>query len=916
MKKKKKYNNFPENRNFGLPVFPGGGNYPQGYNPNTMVHYLNKDEQPLNDEFFGSMGYGFGPSKGEYLNPNNQGYNIYKPIPYGSPEWSSKDNPYNTAPVMNTKPRPKLAWPTRTDYSAGSVGPRYQQGFKYGGKKLPKYGDGDVVAPAAITSDPNYNNPYSNQFNYSQGQPTNSQYAQYGASTMAGLGAYAATNAANQDLPEDQRQGKSINAGIDATAGTLTPWYGIAKGLSGMGKSMIKSDTVTDPNTGAVITQANSKEGQAFSDTFTPMHETVVNDFAAGDVGRGVLNTFTGGVYNTLDNYFNDTNKSKFKSAQAAQDLANKPKEVFNKDYRQDAVWQKMNNYQPYAMGGQVDTTNLKNRMLDWESKMRVLPNNQQLLNQNIDPVKYQRYYENLYLGAKKELEKQRNIKSPVGKQIPFSTEYANGGLSYNNPNAEVEKEELMRFPNGDQMQVDGPSHDMGGVPVNIPTGTEIFSDRLKMPGTKKTFAKVAEKFKTDKQDKIINNPKADKTAKSTAQLIADIKQKKLTEIFNTQEQLKQDKVNAYAKKMGIQGQHMMPDGSMMDNSAMYNMGGKHCYAKGGYSQYGVPKGVYQDGGRYVNGQWVPDNEYSFMDQVNADNRTYTDEDLTNATTDLGRAAFTGRNLAMTAETARQASNYRVPGSDEPMETLPMRGTNNLTPSMNIIDTSSESPSNDIPESSPRQRRNYSQYIEPTVNTLLQNSGNIWDLASTRFGTKYDKENFGRINPQYITPKTLRADEQLRDADRAASASRRALKDMVGGNAGAYMANLTSNQVNNALTKAKIRESINNTNTGILNQADLTNTGIKNDAERYNLDLVNRGREAEQQNKARSEDIARQAVRGIGTNSSAAYKDYKAGKMDQNTATMISSMFKNYKLDMNNPTHWKWVFNTVNNKEE
>ncbi len=48
----------------------------------------------------------------------------------------------------------------------------------------------------------------------------------------------------------------------------------------------------------------------------------------------------------------------------------------------------------------------------------------------------------------------------------------------------------------------------------------------------------------------------------------------------------------------------------------------------------------------------------------------------------------------------------------------------------------------------------------------------------------------------------------------------------------------------------------------------------------------------EQQNKARSEDIARSAVRGIGTNTSAAYRDYKADGIDRDTALAMREAFK------------------------
>lgn len=131
------------------------------------------------------------------------------------------------------------------------------------------------------------------------------------------------------------------------------------------------------------------------------------------------------------------------------------------------------------------------------------------------------------------------------------TNQYPMGGINQM-PNAEVEKQEVLRMPNGEVGQVNGPSHEQGGVPVNIPNGTQIFSDRLKDPLTKKTFAKLAEKYKTSKEDKVLSNDKTTTQAKATAQLISETKQRKLSEIFNTQEALKQAKVAKYAEKMGI----------------------------------------------------------------------------------------------------------------------------------------------------------------------------------------------------------------------------------------------------------------------------------------------------------------------------------------------------------------------------
>ena len=611
-------------------------------------------------------------------------------------------------------------------------------------KKLPKYplGGKKPVAPAAIQKDPNYISTDGNEVTW-DGVTQSNNGQNYGQYATAATAALANANLMYNNTPGSQgvKTGAAINAGIDAAAGILTPWYGIAKGASNLGKSFIPQNSVTDPTTGEVIKQGKSDVDQAIIDTLTPAHETIINDFATGDIKSGILDTLTGGLYNTWDNYKNKTNRKKYDAAVEANKPAPIP-ETFDKDYRQDAVWQKLNNYQEFAMGG---------------------------------------------------------IHSGI-------------------PNSSIEKQEVVQNPDGTTQQVNVGTHESGNdAQVNLEPGARVFSDRLKLPGSKKTIAKEAEAFKTNKEEKVLSDPKSTSTSKNTAKLISDIKQRKLDELFNAQEQLKQSKVLNYAKKLGVNiPQNQFKMGGMKSNC-------------------------------YPNGTEIP----------------YTTPD---------------------------------PYSNEKVIPMTVDNTNNPVYNWNYLPTSQAPVDYNDPYDSMRNRNIY----EGIGNGLVQNAGNFYDLYLSKFGKKYDTEDYGRINPSYLTPKTLSATESLRDADRQAAASRYALRNAVGGNTGAYLANLAATQTANTLNKAKIRESINNTNTNILNQADLTNTSIRNDAERYNLDLKNRAKIDTSMNKARSEDIARQAVRGIGENLSESYKDYKLGEQDQKKLALINQIFPNYKFDPNN----------------
>lgn len=133
----------------------------------------------------------------------------------------------------------------------------------------------------------------------------------------------------------------------------------------------------------------------------------------------------------------------------------------------------------------------------------------------------------------------------------PDKTQFAFGGINAQ-PNAEIESEENVVAPNGGFLQANGPTHEQGGVPVALPGNSMIFSDRLKAPGSKKTFAQLNKINNTNKEDKILDSNKTSSMSKRTAELMKFVKNKNSETLFNEQEALKQAKVEAYAKKMGV----------------------------------------------------------------------------------------------------------------------------------------------------------------------------------------------------------------------------------------------------------------------------------------------------------------------------------------------------------------------------
>lgn len=88
---------------------------------------------------------------------------------------------------------------------------------------------------------------------------------------------------------------------------------------------------------------------------------------------------------------------------------------------------------------------------------------------------------------------------------------HANGGVAGDVP-IEVEGEEVLQYPDGSMVQMQGPSHEQGGIDVNVPDGTKIYSDRLTIEGKtmqqrkkarEKTLAKVASYLEKNPTDAI-----------------------------------------------------------------------------------------------------------------------------------------------------------------------------------------------------------------------------------------------------------------------------------------------------------------------------------------------------------------------------------------------------------------------------
>ena len=103
-------------------------------------------------------------------------------------------------------------------------------------------------------------------------------------------------------------------------------------------------------------------------------------------------------------------------------------------------------------------------------------------------------------------------------------------------PNVEVETNEHIQLPNGYSETIYGNTHAEGGIPLNLQTGSKVFSDKLKEPMTGKKYSKLAKKLETKKDFEALDSKFSDKINKQTAELNIQFKNAELDKLFENQE--------------------------------------------------------------------------------------------------------------------------------------------------------------------------------------------------------------------------------------------------------------------------------------------------------------------------------------------------------------------------------------------
>lgn len=162
---------------------------------------------------------------------------------------------------------------------------------------------------------------------------------------------------------------------------------------------------------------------------------------------------------------------------------------------------------------------------------------------------------------------------------------YATGGQVPQNIPVEVEGEEMYEMPNGQVGEFSGPKHENGGMPMALPEGTKIYSDRLKVNGKTMAARKDKREANIAKLEKLLTKNPNDKFIKEA------LKRQQETNALQEQGDMQQQEManeQQAQEEMAMEEMLMGAAQQDMQEGMMMAMGGMIKRADGSYSKRGL----------------------------------------------------------------------------------------------------------------------------------------------------------------------------------------------------------------------------------------------------------------------------------------------------------------------------------------
>jgi hypothetical protein len=163
-----------------------------------------------------------------------------------------------------------------------------------------------------------------------------------------------------------------------------------------------------------------------------------------------------------------------------------------------------------------------------------------------------------------------KGVMSGLGTINASSQFLATGGIVNSNTPIEAEGQEVMETPNGQVSEIEGASHEQGGVNMNVPEGTKIYSKRIEKFGETMAERKKVREKKLTNLNKLLENSKGDVAVKNAY--------KRSVEALNEQEQTDLQTQEMYGAMAAL---HEHTFGTNENNTEEY---------AGGTGPYGISK--------------------------------------------------------------------------------------------------------------------------------------------------------------------------------------------------------------------------------------------------------------------------------------------------------------------------------------
>lgn len=211
----------------------------------------------------------------------------------------------------------------------------------------------------------------------------------------------------------------------------------------------------------------------------------------------------------------------------------------------------------------------------------------------------------------------------PLGQQLGDATsqgliQYGKKGTTFalgGKVPVEVEDNETAETPQGELLEFNGATHEEGGIDVNLPAGTDIYSDRIAVDGKTMSERKKDREKRLAKMSKLLESKKGDYLLKNSFKRTSE-----LNDLEEEQDKKIQESIRAIKEGKPLQeNEEAAYGGKLIAGNGLSNIGYNLNYPDEILDMQNVVGSTNFDGkvdiGHYVNGKFVKPNPLSFIPQ-------------------------------------------------------------------------------------------------------------------------------------------------------------------------------------------------------------------------------------------------------------------------------------------------------------